>query len=739
MKKLLILLSLIFVVQAQAAITIVLNSIASMTNTVGQTGVDLSAIVRGFSTSTDGGGGIFIYDHNSTQTPDGGTCFAPLGGIGRWIRQNLGSQGNSILWFGAKGGTNDDTIITFNAVKNLISAGFKKPNIWFPPTTNYTINLDGIYSLTNTFYMHGDGSFINTTNQALFGGTVLYSGDPSKAVFNVANDVRRVDGAIIEGFVFPGTSSNNTGIEVKFSGGAYYCKIKDCWFTGYTNAVIFDGGTNQDMGYNAILDCVAIPPHNNNSSVTYYTRTAWTGTKYNLPEYITGGRISAAGSGQGIPLVVDGSQLTLNAGSAGYIDYNYLCALEVYGSPTNAAITNVSYIQPSIAWGNMRIDGQNITNVIVQYPNTNSYYHVGQVLRDGIFNSGGITHYYDQSSAWTDDETVGSDFPVQNPVFRNPTMVGFVNLSDSAANPGLGIVNSNTISALGGSLINNGVASVLLKAGTNSVLKVWSTGGVGLNAAVDPGALTFDFNGYNLKRIITVNANILRGDTIVATNGVFSFTGVTAANGLFQSTNTNPPFVYSSISGVSAGIATQHGNRVVTTDLNQIDLIAANGNITFSSTNASAIGVNLLLYANPTKTNVFDIGQNLAGAAIITWPAIGGGGTIGGAPTTISSNLTVNGLQTNQSEHVYSIGKGIAFVSGSNARAGTSILSGGFINVANTSIVTGDYILLTPVNDIELTAPSLTYFATNGVGFQITNKSLATSTNFVYWEIRHLY
>lgn len=77
----------------------------SVTNyTTGQ-----QASVAGYYSSTDGMGGIFVYNSSSSATDNGGTVIQPTVGSGRWLRQTPTGYAE-VGWFGATGdGSTDDT------------------------------------------------------------------------------------------------------------------------------------------------------------------------------------------------------------------------------------------------------------------------------------------------------------------------------------------------------------------------------------------------------------------------------------------------------------------------------------------------------------------------------------------------------------------------------------------------------------------------------------------------------
>lgn len=71
-----------------------------------------AAIVDSYSTASDGGSGIFIWDGSSTATDDGGTIIKPtsVSGAGRWLRVYTGEL--DIRWFGGVVGSYCDAAMT---------------------------------------------------------------------------------------------------------------------------------------------------------------------------------------------------------------------------------------------------------------------------------------------------------------------------------------------------------------------------------------------------------------------------------------------------------------------------------------------------------------------------------------------------------------------------------------------------------------------------------------------------
>lgn len=131
------------------------------------------AILRGFSTPGDGGGGLYYYDVASTATDDGQDVIQPtdVTGAGRYIalaRTNLTPI--NVKWFGARGnGTTNDTV----AIQNALTASANTCELYFPPGT-YIISSPLTNGATH-IYLRGAG-IANTKLQ--------WSGAAGTAMFN---------------------------------------------------------------------------------------------------------------------------------------------------------------------------------------------------------------------------------------------------------------------------------------------------------------------------------------------------------------------------------------------------------------------------------------------------------------------------------------------------------------------------------------------------------------------------
>lgn len=76
----------------------------------------VTVAVAGYYKPNDGGGGLFVYDKNSTVLHDWGTSIKPTGANGRWLRQHI-SNVYPITWFGADNTCTNDS-------RNAVQAAF---------------------------------------------------------------------------------------------------------------------------------------------------------------------------------------------------------------------------------------------------------------------------------------------------------------------------------------------------------------------------------------------------------------------------------------------------------------------------------------------------------------------------------------------------------------------------------------------------------------------------------------
>lgn len=132
------------------------SNIAGLKAIVGTSGA--SALVQGYYTAGDGGGGLYFWNATSTATDNGGTIIQATGvSTGRWILESWGAR-ISVRQFGAKGDNATDDSAAFQAFVNAV---------------DYGIVTDGTYLINNsngvTFnsaidLSHTEGSTITSTN-----------------------------------------------------------------------------------------------------------------------------------------------------------------------------------------------------------------------------------------------------------------------------------------------------------------------------------------------------------------------------------------------------------------------------------------------------------------------------------------------------------------------------------------------------------------------------------------------
>lgn len=108
----------------------------------------------------------------------------------------------------------------------------------------------------------------------------------------------------------------------------------------------------------------------------------------------------------------------------------------------------------------------------------------------------------------------------------------------------------------------------------------------------------------------------------------------------------------------------------------------------------------------------------------------GGNVTVTGAITSTAGNVTA----TNGSLLLGTAGNGLQIKEGSNARMGTSTLSGGTIAISNTSAVTGDRIFITRVSGTAAEFGHLSYTISTGVSFTV-NSTDAQDDSVINWLI----
>lgn len=234
----------------KAGVYMNLTTVAEMTAlTKEKLSDNTSAILGGYTTQGDGGGGAFYWDSTSADTANSGTIFASdEGGVGRWIRIHNGVL--DVRWFGAKvdwdGATGtDDTLAIQAAVdfaETLIIAGGAS-SIWVPgisriiDTITVSINNTKVPNITIENYLIYDGPndrsalHIGATGsgQRVFVGAVLELGVRNN------NEADWTDAACVGIEI---NNSNTSDINIKYA-------------RGFTDGVLFKA-ISQGIGYNNI-------------------------------------------------------------------------------------------------------------------------------------------------------------------------------------------------------------------------------------------------------------------------------------------------------------------------------------------------------------------------------------------------------------------------------------------------------------------------------------------------------
>jgi hypothetical protein len=142
-------------------------NVTSLRATVGTAGA--LAVLTGYSTAGDGGGGLFCWSTTALQD-DGGTIFnSAAGNTAGWRRMYSG--GLDVRWFGARGDTNQPQD---QAIQLAINAAYSPdPNI-SPQKTGRTVLLPaGIYQLASPLMIGSPAT--NAANGLIFKGEGWHS------------------------------------------------------------------------------------------------------------------------------------------------------------------------------------------------------------------------------------------------------------------------------------------------------------------------------------------------------------------------------------------------------------------------------------------------------------------------------------------------------------------------------------------------------------------------------------
>jgi len=152
-----------------------------------------TAVIDGYATAGDGGGGAFWWDTSATTGDNAGTILVPTSPTGRWRRIYEGAL--NIKWFGAQPGGADcsGAIQQALAVANAAGGG----SVYVPPgffSITASANLPMVVSSHTTVFGDGPASVISVANAgpnylALFAS----ANDGTAPVSNVRFQNLRVD------------------------------------------------------------------------------------------------------------------------------------------------------------------------------------------------------------------------------------------------------------------------------------------------------------------------------------------------------------------------------------------------------------------------------------------------------------------------------------------------------------------------------------------------------------------
>lgn len=181
------------------------------------------AIVGGYTTVGDGGGGVFYWDPSSTAGNNRGTIAVPTTGGGRWLRLYSGHL--NVRYFGAKGdnvNTDDVNINLAIAAAAAVGGG----ELYFPPGTYKTIDTININSSSITLRgATGGGSRIAPVNGSTY-DTITINGTHSSV-------------SIRDLYFVEGGKGLSNGANTIFAAGVSRLSIIDCTVESPCNGMRF--------------------------------------------------------------------------------------------------------------------------------------------------------------------------------------------------------------------------------------------------------------------------------------------------------------------------------------------------------------------------------------------------------------------------------------------------------------------------------------------------------------------
>jgi hypothetical protein len=247
------------------------------------------AIVNGYTTVGDGGGGVYAFNAaDVTSADNGGTIIVGNDG-GRWYLQH--NNAVSVKQFGATGnGSTDDTSTIQNAINVAQLTGAE---LYFPPGTYQytTLSITGSIKISgagrNATFFHQNsttnvGIVVNTPSPVIFEGIFFYPiGTPTAgAAISLTASTSNTE-SVFRDCSFAG---NYIGIETI---AAAQWVVDSCYFSQYiATGILVQNTTTADSGDSDVVDCLFSSSGNSAQGILQYSSG---GLKISNTKFIGGG------------------------------------------------------------------------------------------------------------------------------------------------------------------------------------------------------------------------------------------------------------------------------------------------------------------------------------------------------------------------------------------------------------------------------------------------------------------
>jgi hypothetical protein len=187
------------------------------------------AVVSGYYSNGDGGGGEFYGVTGGSYTDDGALTIVPGGGTGTTAWKRIVTGPLNVKWFGAKGdGSNDDT----SAIQAAIDVATVKVQTVIASKVDFVSNdvfvPAGVYKHLSTIYVKEGVRLIGASKSS----SMLQSAGLAVAVQMGGVD-REYSNVMLEHLSIKGDGSTNTTKGVYFTGTIRNCYIQQCQIYGF--------------------------------------------------------------------------------------------------------------------------------------------------------------------------------------------------------------------------------------------------------------------------------------------------------------------------------------------------------------------------------------------------------------------------------------------------------------------------------------------------------------------------